>query len=170
MGTQNQVWGNKSFEEVVEKVTTIYEEVVFWKKSIFKLPSGAVGKDFIKEATKLISIWNEEKQPLSNIALKMVMIMPALLLLKPTYKSTAKQHVEYLRKRLKHWTEGNFEELMKEGKAIQIKLKQQRRKDESIENIAKTFAKLMLGGKVHAALRLLDKAASLGVAPLQKKQ
>ena len=58
---------------------------------------------------------------------------------------------------------------MKEGRAIQQKLKQHFRKDETEEHIAKTFAKLMLLGKVHAALRLLDKAESLGVAALTEE-
>ena len=136
---------------------------------MFKLPSGAAGKSYIKETTKLIEFWNENKQPMKEIALKMVMIMPAVLLQKPSRKSTAKQHTEYLKKRLDLWTAGKFDELMKEGRAIQQKLKQQLRKDETEEHIAKTFAKLMSLGKVHAALRLLDKAASLGVAELSEE-
>ena len=55
---------------------------------------------------------------------------------------------------------------MQEGRAIQNKLKQQIRKDETTEHMAKVFAKLMMEGKVHAALRLLSKAESLGVADL----
>ena len=55
---------------------------------------------------------------------------------------------------------------MKEGREIQKKLKQNQRKDESPEKLAKNFSKLMLQGKVHAALRILDKQESLGVATL----
>ena len=163
---QNLVWGNKNSEDMIQIVNSIYEEVVFWRKTLFKLPSGAAGKSFVKETTKLICIWNEAKQPLNDIALKMVMIMPVLLLQKTTSKSTSKQHSEYLLKRLVRWTEGNFDDLMKEGRAIQQRLKEQSGKYDTIEHIAKTFAKLMAQSKVHAALRLLDKAASLGVAPL----
>ena len=114
----------------------------------------------------LITMWNERRKPMFDISLKMVMIMPALLLQKPTNKSNAKQHVEYLKKRIDHWKEGNFDELVQEGRAIQNKLKQQIRKDETTEHMAKVFAKLMMEGKVHAALRLLSKAESLGVADL----
>ena len=45
-------------------------------------------------------------------------------------------------------------------------MKLQSRKDETSDQIAKNFAKLMMKGKVHAALRLLNKAESLGVADL----
>ena len=121
----------------------MYEEIVFWRKTLFRLPSGAAGKSFVKEKTKLIEIFNENKQPVSEIALKMVMIMPAVLMLKPSRQSTAKQHTEYLKKRLDLWMAGKFDELMREGRAIQQKLKQQIRKDETEEHIAKTFAELM---------------------------
>lgn len=163
-----QIWGDLAAEEVEKQVTDIYEKVVHWRKNLFKLPSGAAGKSYIKETTKLIWMWTEEKQ-LSNVALKMVMIMPALLLQKPTRKSTAKQHSEYLQRRIHHWTNGNFDDLIEEGTAIQEKLKQQTRKDETEDHTAKVFAKLMLRGKVHAALRILDKAASLGVAELTEE-
>ena len=162
------VWGNLTSEEVEREISEIYEKVVYWRKNLFKLPSGAAGKLYIQETTKLIMIWVEEKQ-LSAVALKMVMTMPALLLQKPTRKSTAKQHSEYLHRRLQHWKDGNFQALMQEGTAIQDKLKQQTRKDETRDHTAKVFAKLMLQGKVHAALRLLDKAASLGVAELTEQ-
>ena len=97
------------------------------------------------------------------------MIMPVLLLQKPSNKSSAKQHTEYLKKRQSHWTEGNFDEFMREGRAIQHKLKQQPRRDETSDHIAKTFAKMMMRGKVNAALRLLNKAESLGVAELTEE-
>ena len=165
-GAQNEIWGSHSADDLTQIVSGIYEEIVYWRKNLFKLPSGAAGKSFIKETTKLISMWNEGRQPMYDISLKMVMIMPALLLQKPTRNSTAKQHGEYLKKRLNLWTAGHFDELKREGAAIQEQLKNQQRRDETQDHTAKVFAKLMMQGKVHAALRLLDKAASLGVAEL----
>ena len=167
---QNQaVWGGHTYADLESLVTEMYNEIVFWRKNLFKLPSGAAGKNFIREVIKLIDIWNENKQPMCELVLKMIMIMPGLLLQKPSRKSTAKQHTEYLQKRLGLWIAGNFEELLREGRAIQQKLKQQKRTDETNEHVAKNFAKLMLQGKVHAALRILDKAASLGIAELTEE-
>ena len=163
------IWGNHSADDLNQIISAIYEEVVFWRKNLFKLPSGAAGKSYITETTKLITMWNEGRKPMYDVALKMVMVMPALLLQKPSTKSSAKQHKEYLKKRLDHWTGGNFDELMQEERAIQHKLKQQPRKDESSDHIAKSFAKLMLRGKVNAALRLLNKSESLGVAELTEE-
>ena len=165
-GTQTKIWGNHSVEDISQITCAIYEEIVYWKKNLFKLPSGAAGKQYIKEMTRLINIWNEDCRPLSGIALKLVMIMPALLLQKPSRKSTAKQHSEYLNKRLTLWEIGSFDQLMREVRSIQQKLKENQPKNESTEQLAKRFAKLMLAGKVHAALRLLDKAESVGVLNL----
>jgi hypothetical protein len=47
------------------------------------LPSGAAGKSYIRETTRLINYWNNNSKALKNTALKAVMIMPHLLLQKP---------------------------------------------------------------------------------------
>ena len=55
---------------------------------------------------------------------------------------------------------------MIEVRSIQNSAKRMTRKDETPDHVAKTFAKLMMKGKVNAAIRLLDKQESLGVAKL----
>lgn len=163
-----KVWGNHSTDELTQIINSIYEEIVFWRKNLFKLPSGAAGKLYIKEITRLIQSWNEDKA-ISNISLKMVMIMPAILLQKPSKKSTSKQHTEYLGKRLDLWSEGNFDILMKESRSIQERLKQNMPKQPTVEEVSKRFAKLMLQGKVNAALRLIESGSPLGIAELDEK-
>ena len=93
---EGAIWGQHSEADLTQIVNGIYEEVVTFQKNLFKLPSGAAGKRFLKEKTRLIDTWTEEKQPLCKISLKMVMVMPAILMQKPCSKSTAKQHTEYL--------------------------------------------------------------------------
>ncbi len=106
---------------------------------------------------------------MADIALKMAMIMPALLLQKPSKKSTAKHHTQYLDRRLDLWESGRFDELLRESLAIQHNLTKSSPKYEKPEDVAKRFANLMLQGKVHAALKMLDKAESLGVADLTEE-
>ena len=166
--TGSFVWGNLNYTEVAQIGNSMYEEIVFWKKNLFKLPTGAAGKEFLREITRLLNLWIDDVKPMGEISLKMVMVMPAILLQKPSRKSTSRQHSEYLRKRLQLWRDGKFDELMVEARAIQNSAKRTARKDESSEHLAKTFANLMLRGKVHAALRLLDKHESLGVAKLSE--
>ena len=144
-------------------VEMMYEEIVYWRKNLFKLPSGAAGKRYIRELTRLIKKWIANHDSLFEFSFKMAMCMPAILLQKPGRKSTAKQHTEYLKKRLDLWEAGKFNELLTEARYIQKKM-QNNKKYDTPEHIAKTFAKLMLQGKVNAALKLLNKAANLGIA------
>ena len=157
------IWGSHDVTDLTQIVNSAYDEIVFWRRNIFKLPSGVAGKKYIKESTKLIESWNSATT-LGEISLKMLMLMPTLLLQKPSRKSNSKQHSEYLNKRLNLWQNGNFDELLREGRAIQKTFKSSMKKDESPEHISKTFTKLMLQGKVQAALRLLDKGETAGVA------
>ena len=79
---QPLVWGSHSLADIQLIVNATYDEIVHWRKNIFLLPSGKAGKQFIRETTRLLDIWTKESV-LCKIALKAVMIMPALLLQKP---------------------------------------------------------------------------------------
>ena len=68
-------------------------------KNLFLLPSGKAGKQCIDETTKLMNEWLQEL-PLKDITFKAIMIMPNLLLQKPSKNSKAKDHLKTLEKRL----------------------------------------------------------------------
>ena len=69
-------------ETVFEKdLSDAYEKIVHWKRSLFMIPSGAVGKKYIEEITRLLKLWIHDS-PLKSIALKAIHVMPALLLQK----------------------------------------------------------------------------------------
>ena len=74
-------WGIYQDIEFEENVTFIYEQIVYWKKNLFLLPTGKAGKLFIDELTKLFNAWIDDS-PLKKIAMKSVMIMPSSLLQK----------------------------------------------------------------------------------------
>ena len=125
---QNNVWGDHSYDDLLQICNSVYDEVVYWKKHLFKLPSGKTGKRYIKEMTRLIDLWNDNSLYISNFSLKLLMVMPSLLLLKPCRKSTSKQHTEYLNSRMELWENGNFDVLVREGRAIQHKENRRKRK------------------------------------------
>ena len=163
--TYTPIWGKLSFEDVMQTINSIYDEIVFWRKNVFLLPSGAAGKSYIVEMNNLIEAWISDSTPKKNFALKAVMIMPALLLQKPSFKSKAKDHSDCLKRRMNSWREGDFDKLLSEARAIQSKLQPFKKRSDP-EHLAKTFAKLMLQGKVNAALKLLDNSNGSGVLPL----
>ena len=86
--------------------------------------------------------------------------MPGLLLQKPSFKSTSKEHALCLARRLQLWEQGDFDELLRECRTIQATLTATRKV--SNEQLSKTFASLIFRGKVNAALRLLDNESSGG--------
>jgi len=92
-------------ESFAQSVNAIYDEVVHWKRNLFKIPSGKAGRMFVQELTRLFTAY-AENSALESIALKAAMIMPTLLLQKPHQRSKMKDHNTHLERRLKLWTRG----------------------------------------------------------------
>ena len=113
--------GDHSLADVEQILDVIYEGV-YWRRNLFLLPTGAAGKKYITETTRLIEIWNQKVDPLKDISIEAVMTMPMLLLQKPSLKSKAKDHSECLNRRLNLWVEGKFDDLMRESRTIQNKI------------------------------------------------
>ena len=96
---KSYTWGNYPSHVFEANVSTVHEQVVYWKKNLFLLPLGKAGKQYIDETTKLMNEWLQEST-LKDIAFKAIMIMPNLLLQKPSKNSKAKDHLKTLEKRL----------------------------------------------------------------------
>ena len=82
----------------------------------------------------------------------MVSIIFPLLLQKPSPRSKAADHIRYLEKRLIMWKNGQVNELIGEGRAIQKRLSRKKIVPISKE---KRFVNLMEEGRVSAALRCI---------------
>ena len=93
------------------------------------------------------------------------MIMPALLLQKPSPKSKSKDHADALKRRLHLWEKGDFLELLQECQTLQNRLKSGS-PPRSDEAISKKFANLMKAGRANAAIKLLTENMEGGVLPL----
>ena len=117
---------------------------------MFKVPTGKAGQEFVTELTNCLKHFSAGTS-LQPIALKMAMITFPLLLQKPSRKSKAKDHTNYLTKRLEWWKAGKISAIIHEGREIQKRLIAAKRN--SAENTDKIFTRLMLHGKVSAALR-----------------
>ena len=100
-----------------------------------------------------------------GIALKVYMILPSLLLQKPSRNSKASDHQLKLMERLKLWKEGKVSDILEEGRNIQRLLKSARPRQP--EDTARIFANLMLQGKVSSALKFLTEDHDKGgILPL----
>ena len=114
-------WGTVEGEKFSKDLDFVYEKIVHWRQNLFLLPTGKSGKKFIREMTRLINSW-VDNNALKPIAFKAIMVMPALLLQKPSRSSKAKDHAEALSRRLELWDKGNLHELIHEGTTIQDQL------------------------------------------------
>ena len=103
-----------------------------------------------------------------NVELKAVMIMPHLLLQKPSFKAKSKEHSISLSRRMSLWQAGEFDKLVREARYIQ-ECYGSRRRSRTPEQVSKIFSKLMLEGKVNAAMRLLDETNSGDVLSLSNE-
>ena len=142
-------WGSLNGPDISPVLESAYNNVVKWKKNIFKVPSGNAGKAYVKETARLINCY-VNNSPLQQVAMTALMIMPALLLQKPSQRSKSKDHTRKLTERLQHWKNGDFVSLVKEAQDIQGRLVSRRHTPEEMHKI---FSRLMLQGKVSAALR-----------------
>ena len=81
----NNTW-NKKITYTKKKLDLAYDPVAHWKKALSLLPTGAVGKSFIDEMTRFVNCWTYKSEQ-EQIALKVLLILTALLLQKTTLNS-----------------------------------------------------------------------------------
>ena len=163
-------WGAKEGVEFVQSVQAAYEEVVHWRRNVFLVPSGKVGKEFISELTRLFNAYTEITA-LESVAMESIMLACVLLLQKPHIASKSRDHIAALERRLRAWRAGDVEGLLKEGRTIQHCLPPYGGAEsakEREEKRATTFARLVLAGKMHAAIRYLSDSNHNGLLSLDE--
>ena len=79
-------------EAFAKTINKVYNEVIQWRKNLFKVPSGKAGRSFISELSMWLDHFNRSTE-FGGIALKIFMSLPCLLLQKPSRQSKAKLHV-----------------------------------------------------------------------------
>lgn len=140
-----------------------YDEIARWKKNVFLVPYGKIGRDFIDQVTSHINDWNNSSDNY-HVSLKAAFVLLAVGLQKPGPKSKAKEHQDALSKRLVLWREGEISKLLRECRMIQGRIG--KLKGSAPPDKSKVFAKLVLEGQINAALRFVSESSSGGVLTL----
>ena len=83
----NFVWGDLSGRDFCDKVNKAYDEVVQWRRNLFLVPFGKIGKALIQEMATLFQVYGDNSS-LKCIALKACLLMQVLLLQKPSKART----------------------------------------------------------------------------------
>ena len=97
--------------------------------------------------------------------MKTVMIMPSLLLQKPSKESKSKDHLKALERRMELWQSGDLLELLPDSLAIQKNLESVKGSKTMVQ-ISKTFVEEMQKGNFNGALKLLTDNMDHGILPL----
>ena len=94
---------------------------------------------------------NNDIEPI--LILKDFMVLPTLILQKPSATSKNKEHSKAIERRLNLWRQGDLDLLLKEVRFIQGKFVNSK-KVRTVEDISKVFAKLVFQGKLFAAIKV----------------
>ena len=157
-------WGSLDRASAYHTLSTIYEEIIHWKRNIFQIPSGNAGKAFVSEIARLFQAYAEESS-LECIAMKACIVCQVLLLQKPSKKSKTRDHCNHLQRRLQQWSNGEFQSLLEEGRCIQNRLPKRTYHDDP-NHVARIFSRLMLLGKVREANNFITRKSSSGLLKL----
>ena len=93
------------------------------------------------------------------------MVLPTLILQKPSATSKSEEHSAAIERRLALWKQGDLHLLLKEVRFIQGKFVNSK-KARTVEDVSKVFSKLVLQRKLLAAMKLLDNESSSGLLDL----
>ena len=146
-------WGSAEGSAFHLKVDRCYDEVVYWQRNVFSIPLGKAGKDFVSEMASLYQACAEGSQ-IESFTLTAAMILPSLILQKPYPGSKAKEHLKCIERRMTQWRDGDIDSLRQECLTIQQHL--QPLKGTPRDNLARSFANLVMQSKVKSALHLLS--------------
>jgi len=137
------VWGDIDEESFVHSMCCCYDEVIHWRKVLFKLPSGKSGRAFVSEVCRLFNA-NANGAALECVALNAVMIMLVLLLQKPYHRSKNHENIVQLTCRLAAWCSGDIDTLVQEGRVLQGNLRSRFTRNHRTEyNIPQRFSNFM---------------------------
>ena len=157
----NKDWHDMTGLQLTQTIDNIYDEIVHWRKSLFKLPSGTAGRSFISRLTNSLDHFNRGTE-FCRITLKVFMVLPCLLLQKPSRQRKSKDHSKKLEERQQLWNECRIDEFMRENQKTKKKILV-KSNNHTLEDSYCNFAKHMWQGKVSAALKLLNSDYDKGV-------
>ena len=101
--SSNIEWGDmKGIQEIKYRIEATHRKIIVWQKNTFEPPRNSIGKDLIKEITRLINLYNS-KTVWEPVALHLVTIFLPIMLQKTSSRSKNCDHTRYLKQRLDSW-------------------------------------------------------------------
>lgn len=99
-------WGKQNDGSTIilssSTIRNAYNEIFRWKRNVFLVPYGKIGREFIDQVTSHIIDWNNSSNN-CHVSLKAALVLLGVCLQKPGPKSKAIDHQDALAKRLILW-------------------------------------------------------------------
>ena len=116
----------------------------------YDVPSGKIGRLFVAALTRELEgvverSWNSER----------FLVFPAVILQRSPSAKRARDIRRRIEYRLQAWAEGKFNMLVEDTSRTSISLISTKRRSMSDEQIAKTYTRLVLQGKLRSAVRFV---------------
>uniref|UniRef100_A0A1X7VS47 Uncharacterized protein n=1 Tax=Amphimedon queenslandica TaxID=400682 RepID=A0A1X7VS47_AMPQE len=121
------MWGKNDGNVTSTQLTTCYEEVVYWKRNLSRVPIGKPGDAFVSELANLFNACATSSS-LESIAFYGAMTLPHVLLQRPVGKLKHEEITKHLECRFSLW---------KNARSIQSCLKSHRSSSNSFDNLAR---------------------------------
>ena len=82
--TRNVEWGDmKGILEIKRSIEATHQKIIMWQKNTFELPQNSIGKDLMKELTRLLNLYNN-KTVWEPVVSHLVTIFLPIMLQKPS--------------------------------------------------------------------------------------
>ena len=169
LGPPNFIWGELDGTTFTRLIDKAYNEIIHWRRNLFKIPHGKAGTLFVNELARLLSAY-ADGTTMENIAMKAAMTTPALLLQRPHQRSRSADNVACLKDRMERWKKGEIDSLLHECHSIQSRLVNTDTAPDKQRSRARSFARLMGVGNVKAALRMITEKVNTGSLLLDSLQ
>ena len=164
-GDDTVSWGDlKGVNAINTVVNDVYRKVASWIPNMFLVPSGKEGKEFISELVLTLKHFSDNS-PCQLFSITSFLIMMPLMLQKPSKNSKTAEHKSHLTRRLDLWRTGKIDELVRESEGIQKRLRASKKPDQYHKQ--KVFSRLMLEGKVNAAMNWLTSKSCADGSPVE---
>ena len=152
-------------EHCADYITSAHERVVQWRRNLFMVPLGKTGERFVAELARLVESFVAGGGG-RLCAWTAVVVACHILLQKPNDSKVDRSSVAHLDRRLDLWKSGKIEDLMDEAICIQTHLTphcpiDKRSGTDGVDDTL--FSKLVFGGKIRSAIRLVCSDSSGGV-------
>ena len=89
-------WGVLDGYAFSEVIKSCYDEIVHWRRNLFKVPSGKIGTNsFVRELVRLFRSF-ADSSALKSVALYAAMVMPSLMFQRPQQTLSSKKLIAHL--------------------------------------------------------------------------